>query len=118
MFFHYANHESKESKTTHIHKLDKYIFHTSNDSKSVVIVSDANIKNNVTISIAHVHSLLNSVKKTIHYVVNIMFTEAELFTIRCDINQAIQIPNVIYIIIVIDTIHIAHYIFDSLIYPY
>jgi len=86
------------------------MFHTSNDSKSVVIVSDANIKNNVTISIAHVHSLLNPVKKTVHHAVNIMSTEAELFAIRCDINQTIQIPNVMHIIVVTDTIHIAHYI--------
>ena len=47
-----------------------------------------------------------------------MSTKAKLFAIRCDINQTIQIPNVMYIIVVTDTIHIAHYIFDSLIYPY
>ena len=118
ILFYYANHESKENKTTHIHKLDECVFYTSNNSKSVVIVSDTSIKNNITISITHVHSLLNPVKKMIHYAVNIMSTEAELFAIRYSINQTIQISNVIYIIIVTDAIHIAHHIFDSLINTY
>ena len=55
ILFYYANHESKENKTSHIHKLDECVFYTSNNSKSVVIVSDTSIKNNITISITHVY---------------------------------------------------------------
>jgi len=42
-----------------------------------------------------------------------MTTEAELFAIRCGINQATQIPGTSRIIIVTDTLHVARRIFDS-----
>jgi len=62
------------------------IFYMSNDSKSVVMVSDASIKNNIAMFISHIHSPSNPIKKTICYAVNITSTEAELFAIRCGIN--------------------------------
>ena len=37
---------------------------------------------------------------------------------RCDINQAVGIPHINYIIIITDSIHIAKKIFDLLLYPY
>ena len=69
-------------------------------------------------SITHVYLYLNSIKKTIHHTINITFTEAEIFAIRCGINQDVQIPDITYIIIVTDAIYVAHCIFDSLIHPY
>jgi len=114
--FYHANHKDKESKTTYIHKLDECVFCTSNNFKSVSVVSDAGIKNNVTMSISHVYSLSNLIKKIIHHTVNIMSTKVELFTIRCGINQAIQISNIAHIIM--DTIHVVHHIFDSLVHLY
>jgi len=114
--FYHANHKDKESKTTHIHKLDECVFCTSNNFKSVSVVSDAGIKNNVAMSISHVYSPSNLIKKTIHHTVNIMSTEVELFTIRCGINQAIQIPDIAYIIM--DAIYVVHHIFDSLVHLY
>jgi len=56
------------------------------DTKIVIIISDANIKNNVAMSIAYVHSDENIVAKTIYYAVNVTLTEAELFVIKCGIN--------------------------------
>ena len=47
------------------------------------------IKNNVVTSIAYIHSYNLPVIKMIHYVTNIIFTEAELFAIRYGINQAV-----------------------------
>jgi len=47
-----------------------------------------------------------------------MTTEAELFAIRHGINQAIHLPNIKKIFIVIDSIHAARRIFDSLSYLY
>ena len=35
----------KKKKAAYICKLDECVFHTSNNSKSVVVVSDASIKN-------------------------------------------------------------------------
>jgi len=58
------------------------------------------------------------VAKTIYYAVNITTIEAELFTIRCGINQAIHIANTSYIIVVTDAIHLAKKIFNSLTHPY
>jgi len=94
------------------------VFYALTNSKLVIVVSDTNIKNNITISITHIHLLSNPINKTIHYAVNITSTEAKLFAIRYGINQTIQISDVTCIIIVIDAIHIVHCIFDSVIYSY
>jgi len=59
------------------------------NSKTAVVVSDASIKNQVTILIAHIHIYNNLIIKTLYYTINITFTEVELFTIRYGINQAI-----------------------------
>ena len=56
--------------------------------------------------------------KTIHQVVNISTTKAKLFAIHCGINQAINVPNIRYIVIITDSLHTAKRIFDSLTYPY
>ena len=47
-----------------------------------------------------------------------MSTEAELFMIRCSINQAIHLPNVNQIIVIIDFIHTIERIFDLSLYSY
>ena len=59
------------------------------DSHSTIIVSDMSIKNNVVTLIAHIYSYNLPVIKMIHYATNIISTEAELFAIRCGINQAV-----------------------------
>ena len=45
--------------------------------------------------------------------VNITFTEAELFFIKCSINQAVNIPGISKITITTDSIHAMKRIFDS-----
>jgi len=64
--FHSMNRKSKESVKAYIYKLDEITFQVSVDSKSVVVVLDASIKNQVTISIAHVYTHNSPVIKTIH----------------------------------------------------
>ena len=54
----------------------------------------------------------------IHHAVNITTTETELFAIRYGINQAISIPNIKHINIVIDSLYAAKRIFDSSMHPY
>jgi len=88
------------------------------DLSIVVIVSNASIKNNIAMSIAYVHSFNSPLKKTLYHAINITTTEAELFAIRCGINQAIQIPGTSHIIIITDALHMAQRIFDSTIYCY
>ena len=63
-------------------------------------------------SIVHIYSHSNPIKKTLHYAIDITSSEAELFAIRCSINQAIQFPEISCIIVITDLIYVAHWIFD------
>jgi len=54
-YFYEADYHSDKSKRAHYHKLNEVVFDTSNESNTVIIISDASIKNNVTMSITHVH---------------------------------------------------------------
>ena len=77
-----------------------------------IIASDVSIKNNVAMSIVHIHTHDKPLIKTIHYAVNVTSTEVELFAIRCGINQAICINNISKIIVITDSIHAVKRIFD------
>jgi len=68
--------------------------------------------------ILHIHSYPNIIRKTIHHAVNVTTTEAKLFAIRCEINQAIQISEAIYIIVITNVIHLVQCIFDFAIHLY
>lgn len=57
-------------------------------------------------------------KKTLYQAINILFTEAELFTIRYSINYSTNIPNVSQIIVITDTIHTAEKVLDFIYYYY
>ena len=56
--------------------------------------------------------------KTVHHAMFITSMEAELFTIRCGINQACIKEGVSKIIVVTDFIHATEKIFDSKLHPY
>ena len=56
------------------------------NSKSVVIILDTSIKNQVTILIAYVYTHDSSIIKIIHQAINITLTQAELFAIKYSIN--------------------------------
>jgi len=76
------------------------------------------IKNNVATSIAHIHTHHKLLIKTIYYAVNVTSTEAELFAIRCGINQATHINNFSKIIVITDSIHVVKRIFDPSVHPF
>ena len=88
------------------------------DLKTAVVIYNTHIKNQVTTSIAYIYTHNSPVIKTIYHTVNITSTEAELFTIRCGLNQAIWLINIEHIIIITDSIHTAKKIFDSSIHLY
>ena len=113
--FHLSDRKSVEVKKVYLYKLNKLIFQTSANSRTAVIVSDMSIKNQVTTSI-YVHN--NLVVKTVHYAINVTSTKTELLTIRCGLNQATQLNNIKYIIVITDSIHVAKRIFNSSIYLY
>ena len=108
-----SNQSNKESKAIHICKLDEHILHASTDSTMIVVVSDVSIKNQVATLIVHIHSSNKPILKILHHAVNVSTTEAELFAIRCSINQVVQIDDINHIIVVTDSIHAACRIFDS-----
>ena len=53
---------------------------------TAIVVTDASIKNDITISISHVHICDHSLTKMVHHTAFITSTEVELFVIRCGIN--------------------------------
>jgi len=88
------------------------VLHFSSIPHLAIVITDASIKNNIATSISHIHAANQPLIKTVHHASFITSTEAELFAIRCGINQACAIDNVSKIIIVTNSIHAAKRIFD------
>ena len=62
----------------YICKLNDFILQILAESKIAVIVSDVSIKNQVAISITHIHIHDKPVIKTFYHAINITSNEAEL----------------------------------------
>ena len=110
--FHLFSKHSDQNIKSYIQQLDNLILESLDSPSNTLIVMDANIKNNIAISILHIHICNKPIIKTLHHVLNIMSSEAELFAIRCGINQAINYIGILKIIVVMDSIHMAKKIFD------
>jgi len=82
-----------------------------------IVAIDASIKNNVTTSISHTHISNHPLIKTLHYTAFVTSAEAELFAIRCSINQASAKKNISKIIVFTDSIYVAKKIFDPSSHP-
>jgi len=113
--FHSLNRKNKQDIKNYLQNLDNI---TIQDSLSMIVVTNASIKNQVAISIAHIHNNNNLVIKTIHHVVNVMSTKTKLFTIICSIDQATHLSNMNQIVVITDSIHATKRIFNSSLYPY
>ena len=92
-------------------KLSSFLF-------TAIIVTDASIKNNIATSISHVHLANHPLTKTVHHTAFVTSTEAELFMIRCGINQTCIKENVSKIIVITNSIHAAKKIFDTASHSY
>ena len=77
----------EKNNKLHAQNLDKMVLESSFSPSIAIIASDVSIKNLVAISIVHIYTHDKPIIKTIHYAVNVTSTEAELFAIRCGINQ-------------------------------
>ena len=99
-------------------ELDEMVLCCSLDSQMALVIMDTSIKNDIATSISHIHSYNRPLVKTVHHASFVTTTEAELFAIRCSINQACGINNVSKIIVVTNSIHAAKKIFDSGSHPY
>jgi len=102
----------------HIQQLDDLAIEVSDISFIALVISDASVKNNVTISISHIYIYNKPITKTLHHAVNITSTEVELFVIRYGINQATCYNKISKIIVITDSIHAIRKIFNSSSYPF
>jgi len=117
-YFYLLDRKNEKSKRAHICKLNELIFQILDKLKMAIIVSNMSIKNQVAISITHIHIYNNPVIKNLYHMINITSTEIKLFAIRCSINQAIQVVNINHIIVITGLIYVTKRIFDSLIHLY
>ena len=85
---------------------------------TALMITDASIKNNIAMSISHIHIANHPLIKTVHHALFVISMEVELFAIRCSINQTSSIDNISKIIIITDSIHAAKKIFDSESHPF
>jgi len=67
----------------------------------------------VTTSITHIHICNKAIVKPLHHVVNVISIEAELFAIRCGINQTTNTQRISKIIVIIDLIHTVQKFFNT-----
>ena len=116
--FYFVNRKSDNSVKSYLTKLDNLILHASSDPQLIIVVIDASIKSQVVTLISYIHCHDRLIIKILHHTVNVMTTKAKLFAIRCGINQAIHLPNVKKIFIVIDSIYAAKIIFNLSSHPY
>jgi len=110
--FHSFSSSNDPSFKSHIQQLDALAVDSSTSSRNALMITDMSVKNNVVLSIAHIHVFNKPVVKTLHHAVNITAQEAEFFTIRCSINHTVLSHDTSRIIVITDSIHIAKKIFD------
>jgi len=116
--FHCSNKQSNQGIKSHIHLLDNITIKSTSDPSYALVVLNASIKNNIAISISHVHVHDKPVIKMIYHVVKITIMEAKLFAIRCNINQATALPGISNIVVLMDSIYAVRRIFDSSSYSF
>ena len=117
--------ECKNNIKEWIQKLDNLAIESSESPTSALVITDASIKNNIAMSIAHIHIHDHLITKTLHHAMNVLHhamnvtsTEAELFAIRWGINQAINTDNISKVKVIMDSLHSVKKIFDPSLHPY
>jgi len=114
--FHLFSKHNNLTFKNHIQQLDTLAIKSSNTPPDTLVVMDASIKNNITVSIAHIHVHDKPLIKTLYHTINVTSSEAKFLTIRCGINQADILYEISKIIVVMDSIHAVKKIFDLLLY--
>ena len=110
--FNVVNKTEKGKNNRRAQELDEMALRSSSTLNTALVITDASIKNDITTSVAHIHSTICPLIKTVHHASFVTSSEAELFAIRCGINQACALDNVSKIVVVTDSIHVAKKIFD------
>jgi len=116
--FNLVNKKEKEKYKTRAQELDDMVLSNSSLPQSALMITDASIKHDIATSISHIHIANHPLTKTVHHALFVTSTKAELFAIRCGINQACSIDSVSKIIVVTNSIYTAKKIFDNESHPY
>ena len=116
--FNLANKKEKEKNNHCAQELDEMVLQNSSNPNTALVITDASIKNDIAMSISHIHSANCPLIKTVHHASFVTSSEAELFTIKYGINQACLLNNISKIIVVTDSIHMAKKIFNTGSYPF
>jgi len=111
--FNLVNRKEKEIHKIYAQELNEMVLSNSSIPNTALVITNASIKNDIATSISHIHSANRPLIKTVYHASFVTSSEAELFAIRCGINQACSLDNVSKIIIVTDSIHVARKIFNS-----
>jgi len=83
-----------------------------------IVVSDASVKNDIATLVLHIHIHNQPLVKIVLHAAFVTSTEAELFVIKCGINQACNKANIFKVIVITNSIHVAKKIFDTKSHPY
>ena len=113
--FNFYNKEKNEKIC--LQQLNSMVIESSLLHSAAIVTTDTSIKNDIAMSILHMHILNHPLIKTCHHAVFVTSSEAELFTIRCGINQASSKECISKIIVITDSIHVAKKIFDPSSHP-
>ena len=89
-----VSHKNTEALVAYQNRLDNVYKNSLINQDTIFIIVDASIKNNIAFLISHIYRGQEIIAKSIHYVMNITSTEAELFAIRYNINYAVQLQNI------------------------
>jgi len=98
--FNLVNKKEKEINKIHAQELDDMALCNSSLPHTALVITEASIKNDIAMSISHIYSANRPLTKTVHHASFVTSTEAELFAVRCGINQACSINNVSKIIVI------------------
>ena len=109
--FNLASKEKNQQKC--MQQLNEITLQSSSSPNSAIVITDASVKNDIATSISHIHIHNHPLIKTVHHATYVTSTEAELFAIRCGINQACSKNNISKIIVITDSIHATKKIFES-----
>jgi len=104
--------------TAYFNKLKNIYQSFSNSPKTIFIISNTSVKNNIATFVFYIWRKHNIIRKAVHHAINVLYADAKLSTIRYDISQAIQLQDAIQIVIITNTILVAKRIFDSSYHSY
>jgi len=85
--FHLVNQKDTSVRITYHKKLNSIYEDSLINQDIILIILDISIKNNIATLISNIYKEEEIIAKIVHHTMNVMFTETELFTIRCGINH-------------------------------